>query len=184
MTRSRADGYIAGVLQRTALISGFVVSLPALVSGVDGQGTPEHLRAGINSRVRHSRTRPLRARSSAVAFGLASAIVPRPGAPRSRWRIDHHPRGKCDACVTIPSGSDYPAGAGRSVRPPHTGGDMPPISSARAAEGPPRATKKGRPLTSAPARNAPCGRLRASAPTGPALTPGQRVARRSRARRQ
>jgi hypothetical protein len=40
VTRSRADGYIAGVLQRTALISGFVVSLPALVAGVDGQGTP------------------------------------------------------------------------------------------------------------------------------------------------
>ena len=36
MTRSRADGYIAGVLQRTALISGFVVSLPALVAAVDG----------------------------------------------------------------------------------------------------------------------------------------------------
>jgi hypothetical protein len=39
VTRSRADGYIAGVLQRTALISGFIVSLPALVAAVDGKGT-------------------------------------------------------------------------------------------------------------------------------------------------
>ena len=84
MTRSRADGYIAGMLQRTALISGFVVSLPALVAAVDGQGTTPSIFAPASTPAFAIREFALFALGGpAVAFGLASAIVPRPGAPRS-----------------------------------------------------------------------------------------------------
>ena len=74
MTRSRADGYIAGVLQRTALISGFIVSLPTLVAAVDGKGT----------------TPSIFAPASTPAFAIRELALFALGAPLSPWPRQRH----------------------------------------------------------------------------------------------
>lgn len=96
MTRSRADGYIAGVLQRTALISGFVVSLPALVAAVDGQGTTPSIFAPAST--------PAFAIRELALFALGAPLSPLASpAPQSRdlghpEAVDHVGRLERDEC--------------------------------------------------------------------------------------